>query len=176
MNKFDKYCGMHAWIPAPNLSNGFHGILFQYIKEYYQDRNSLLMIAENDNVNNIFEREFRNISINNNSYSGSKGEQFIDLNIKLNWESKFDFVLSQALLEHVCRPCIALENMVDATKIGGKIIIHTQNAQMGYHAVPIDCLRFFKDWFVDMQKYLPIKLIAWNEFGPHLFCMYERIN
>lgn len=175
MNKFDKYCGMHAWIPAPNLSHGFHGIIFQYIKEHYVKGQSLLMIAENANVNYLFEKEFQGILISNNCYQGEKGEVFIDLNLIQNWTDKYDFVLSQALFEHVSRPCVALENMSNVTKVGGKIIIHTQNPEMDYHAVPIDCLRFFKDWFVNMQTYLPIRLIEWNEFGPHLFCMYERI-
>lgn len=65
--------------------------------------------------------------------------------------------------------------MADATKQNGHIILHTQNPQMGYHAFPVDCLRFWKDWFIEIQKYLPIKLEEWNEFGPHLFCMYERL-
>lgn len=172
---FNKYCNMGAYIPAPNLSNGFHGILFQYIKKHYVDGNSILLVAENSFVNHIFEKYFSGIKIDNNEYGGKIGEQFIDLNIKQNWKPKYDFVFSQALLEHVCRPCIALENMADATKPNGHIILHTQNPQMGYHAFPVDCLRFWKDWFIEIQKYLPIKLEEWNEFGPHLFCMYERL-
>jgi hypothetical protein len=103
---------MDSYISAPNLSNGFHGILFEYINKYYKSRDS---------------------------------------------------------------PDIALENMVNVTTIGGHIIIHTQNPQMAYHKCPVDCLRFFKDWFIEMQKYLPIKLVEWNEFGPHMFCVYERV-
>lgn len=176
MSEFDKFCNMENWVVAPNLSHGFHGVLLEYIHKYYKKNSSMLMLAENKDVNYIFEREFSGIKIKNNCYSGAKGEEFIDLNRKQDWTPKYDFVFSQALLEHVSRPCVVLENMVDSCLRGGMIIIHTQNIQMGYHAVPIDCLRFFQDWFVDMQKYLPIKMVEWNEFGPHLFCVYKKEN
>lgn len=175
MPEFDKFCNNNHWIVAPNLSRGFHGVLFEYIRKYYQENDSMLMLAENKNVNYLFEKEFKGIRIKNNCYSGFRGEVFTDLNLKQNWTPKYNFVFSQALLEHICRPCVALENMVDACISGGTIIIHTQDIRMPYHAVPVDCLRFFKDWFIEMQKYLPIKLVEWNEFGSHLFCVYKKV-
>lgn len=172
---FEQFCNMDSYISAPNLSNGFHGILFEYINKYYKSRDSILLIAENNNINYIFKNRFPGIIIYNNEYEGNIGQKFTDLNVSGALSGSFNFVFSQALLEHICRPDIALENMVNVTTIGGHIIIHTQNPQMAYHKCPVDCLRFFKDWFIEMQKYLPIKLVEWNEFGPHMFCVYERV-
>jgi hypothetical protein len=167
---------MQEYIPAPNLSGGFHGILLAYLRKYYKPQDRLLLVAENSNTNYIFEQRLSQILVHNNEYKGNKGEEFTDFNIDFNFEPAYNLILSQALLEHVSRPCIALKNMIDLTHVNGHIFLHTQNPQMGYHAFPIDCVRFFKDWFVDMQKYLPIELEEFDEFGPHLFAAYRRIK
>lgn len=176
MGNFDKFLNMENYIPAPNLSNGFHGVLLAYLRKYYKPQDKLFLVAENSNCNYVFEQRLPGVIVHNNEYKGKVGEDYTDLNIDWKFEPVYDLVLSQALLEHVCQPNVALKNMVDLTHVGGHIFLHTQNPMMGYHAFPYDCVRFFKDWFVEMQKYLPIELEEFDEFGPHLFAAYRRLR
>lgn len=164
------------YIPAPNLSSGFHGLLFEYMK-YYGIGKTCILTAEPLEVIPIFEERFPGVEFSVLSYFGEKGEKFKqDLNILFNYVKTFDTVFSQATLEHVCRPSIMIENLVNMCNISGHIIIHSVNPGFALHRFPIDCVRFFKDFYFDLQKYLPIKIVAFAEQGTHQFVAYERID
>jgi len=134
--------------PAPNLSKGFHRVLFGMI-EKWAPRKDLLLIAENPEV----------IPSVQSHLSGL-------------WD--IACVMSQALLEHVCRPSIAIENMLRMTEPGGVVILHTVNPECGYHAFPIDCVRFFPDFWADLAKYLPFELLWFKEHHQNHFAAMRR--
>jgi len=161
------------------LGAGFHGILIDYIEKYKpKNAEKVAIIAESDEVAQELKKAFpwATTIINIVDYKDKKtGDDFdVDLNIKHNFKSEYDVVLSQALLEHVSNPFMAVENFTDLLKKGGVLILHTHNYKMPYHACPIDCVRYFKDWFVDLQKYLPIKMVDFLEADVHMFCAYRK--
>ena len=112
------------------------------------------------------------------SYKDSKsGKDFEpDLNVRQNFSPVYDVVLSQALLEHVSNPFMVIQNFIDLTKAGGIIVIHTVNPKFPYHAFPIDCLRFYRDWFFDLENYLPLKVVDFLEADQHLFCVFKKLE
>lgn len=175
MNNFANFYGYKHYIPANNLSKGFHGVLFEYIRKYYKDNDRLLLIAENKNVIPVFNTHFPSLEVDCQGYKGEKGEEFHDLNIHRAYMPQYDLILSQALLEHICMPCVAIRNMADLLHTGGYVFLHTHNSKMGYHAFPVDCIRFYKDFFVELQKYMPIKLVEFDEWAEHMFVAYQKL-
>lgn len=161
------------------LGAGFHGVLIDYIEQYKpKNAKKVAIIAESDEVADELKKAFPWATevVNIVDYKDKKtGSDFdIDLNIKHNFKAKYDVVLSQALLEHVSNPFMAVENFADLLKKDGVLVLHTHNYKMPYHECPIDCVRYFKDWFVDLQKYLPIKLVDFLEADVHMFCAYRK--
>lgn len=177
MFNFKNYYGMDHFIKSPNLSGGFHGLSFQYIKKYFKENNSMLLIAENSQVNDTFKAHFPSIQVVNLGYEGSVGQKYhIDLNKEQIFVNSYDMVFSQALLEHVCNPVQCVKNMANLCKTDGYIFIHTVNSQMPLHRYPIDCLRFYEDWFKDICNYLPIELVEYDEWGAHCFAAYKKLE
>jgi len=162
------------------LGGGFHGVLLDYIEQFKpKNAKKIALVAESVEAAQDLSKAFPWAEISNIvDYSDKKsGSDYdVDLNIKQNFNEKYDVVLSQALLEHVCNPFMAIENFMDLLNTNGIIVLHTHNPKMVYHPYPIDCLRFHKDWFVDIQKYLPIELLDFLEADVHLFCVFRKIG
>lgn len=181
MYNFKHLYGPEHFIPAPNSSNKFWSILFGYMEKYKKERSSLLLIAEPGRVKRIFRERFSPIIVDSTGYSGKKGRNYkVNLNVPDSLTDvcvrDYDFVFSQALLEHVCRPSVAIENMVDALKPEGYLILHTHNTEMPYHAFPIDCCRFYKDFFFDLCKYIDIEVVEYDEWGRNIFVCYRKLR
>jgi hypothetical protein len=110
-------------------------------------------------------------------YEGLKGEAYsVDLNVLQDFDKQYACVMSQALLEHVCRPSVAIENMLRMTVPGGIVVLHTVNPGCGYHAFPIDCVRFFPDFWKDLSRYLPFELVWFRERHPNHFVAMRRTS
>lgn len=75
---------------------------------------------------------------------------------------KWDLVVCQSLLEHVIDPVGILDNLVLLTKPGGYVSIQTVNVFMDYHPYPIDCLRFYSDFFIAYAAKRGLSVEAWE--------------
>lgn len=69
-----------------------------------------------------------------------------------------DLIISQAMFEHLIDPYKHLKDLVKILKNKGYLIIHTQLPGYPYHRYPIDCLRFYPDWFESCGKKLGLKV------------------
>jgi len=151
-------------------------MLFEYMK-YYGVGDSLLLVGEPKDCIPVFKEHFNNlIDIDIFGTSGEKGEYYeYDLNKLMSVKKKYSMVFCQAVLEHVCRPSIFVENLVNFTKDRGFITCMSVGPKFGYHAFPIDCVRFFRDFYVDLQRYLPIDLIEYEEDSIDCqFVLYQK--
>jgi len=156
-------------IKANNLSGYFHEILFEFIK-YYGPGKNILLVLEPLICKKVFKEYFgyMDIDIDNISYEGERGEEYkFDLNVIVKHEKKiskqYDIVFCQAVLEHICRPSILIENLVDFTNDGKYIILMSVNPRKKYHGYPLDCVRFFADFYKDLTNYLSIELMEFEE-------------
>ena len=59
----------------------------------------------------------------------------------------FDLIISQAILEHLIDPYNHVKDLYAVLKPGGNMILHTVIPGFPYHRHPVDCMRFFPDWF-----------------------------
>jgi hypothetical protein len=176
MGNFKCFYGPEHFTPAPNSSGKFWNVLMGYMGQYSKTGDSLLLVAEPKECCPLFYRY--NLSfIDNLGYSGEKGCEYkVDLNVIAQIIYQYNIVFSQALLEHVCRPSVAIENMVNLTLPGGYIMIHSHNPEMPYHGFPHDCCRFFKDFFIDLCKYLPVEMVEYDEWGRNIYTCYRKLK
>lgn len=62
---------------------------------------------------------------------------------KENFE--FNWIICQAVLEHVKDPVAAVRNLVEVLTWDGFLYIHSHGPEFGEHRHPIDCYRFLRD-------------------------------
>jgi hypothetical protein len=163
----------------------FHGIMLSFVDEYIyklKPNGSLMLFCEPVEAIEIFENVFPGMGIVSTPCTKTDLGFKYDLNVPFRFPVVFDGVFSQATIEHVCRPSIAIENLVNMCTIGGHLVLHTHSQRYPYHKSPIDCVRFFKDFFVDLQNYLSVELVAHNEvcgknekYSQH-FVVYKRLR
>ena len=59
----------------------------------------------------------------------------------------FDLVISQAIIEHLVDPFGHVTALFELLGSGGTLIVQTVIPGFPYHRYPVDCVRFFPDWF-----------------------------
>ena len=72
-----------------------------------------------------------------------------------NW---VDFIICNAVLEHVIDPFGAMKNLTDILVPGGLMFIFTVGPGAPYHRYPIDCYRFYRDVFIEYAKEFNLKI------------------
>ena len=71
---------------------------------------------------------------------------------------EFDIIISQAMLEHLLNPYQHVVDLSSMLNPGGKLVIHTHIPGFEYHRYPIDCLRFYPDWFEEVAERLDLSV------------------
>jgi SAM-dependent methyltransferase len=66
----------------------------------------------------------------------------------------FDCIVSQAMLEHLINPYKHVCDLYGLLESGGHLILHTVIPGFAYHRYPVDCVRFFPDWFEEVADRL----------------------
>jgi hypothetical protein len=84
-----------------------------------------------------------------------------DMDFRWNFEAdppqqipEVDLIASQAIIEHLVDPVKHLKDCYGLLKPGGHMIFSTVIPGFQYHRYPIDCLRFFPDWFEEVARIL----------------------
>jgi hypothetical protein len=73
--------------------------------------------------------------------------------------NKFKLIISQATLEHLINPYKHFCDLVSLLDFDGYLIIHTVLPGFFYHRVPIDCFRFYPDWFEVLSQKLKLDIV-----------------
>ena len=71
---------------------------------------------------------------------------------------KFDLIISQAMLEHLLNPYKHVMDLSYMLNPGGRLILQTHIPGFQYHRYPIDCVRFYPDWFEETAKRLNLSV------------------
>jgi len=82
-----------------------------------------------------------------------------------NW---VDFIICNAVLEHVIDPFGAVKNLTDVLVPDGLIFIFTVGPGAPYHRYPIDCYRFYRDVFIEYAEAFNLKIE--DMIFPDSFC------
>jgi hypothetical protein len=68
-------------------------------------------------------------------------------------------IISQATLEHLINPFKHFCDLASLVDEDGYLIIHTVLPGFFYHRVPIDCFRFYPDWFEIVSEKLGLEIV-----------------
>ena len=79
-------------------------------------------------------------------------------------KERFTLIISQAMIEHLMDPYKHMKDLIKLLRPDGHLIIHTVIPGFPYHRYPIDCMRFFPDWFEGIKERLPVQ-ITWKFIG-----------
>lgn len=71
-----------------------------------------------------------------------------------------DIIASQAMLEHLVDPYRHMCDCYGLLKPGGILIVHTELPGFQYHRFPVDCCRFYPDWFEEVAMRLSANVVA----------------
>jgi SAM-dependent methyltransferase len=71
----------------------------------------------------------------------------------------YDLILSQAMLEHLIDPYKHMRDLAQLLSPGGHLVMLTVLPGFAYHRHPIDCVRFFPDWFEEVAQRLSLDVV-----------------
>jgi len=72
---------------------------------------------------------------------------------------RFALIISQATLEHLISPFKHVSDLAGLLDEKGCLIVHSVLPGFLYHRVPIDCFRFYPDWFEGVAVRLGLKIV-----------------
>jgi SAM-dependent methyltransferase len=172
--------GIGGWVPIPNASKGYHGILLKWF-EHYHPSGEALLISESRNVACFFHDLYPKLDwLTLDLYTEINGGQpdFIaDIceTLPTPLAGRFGTVFCQATLEHVYDPMTAMRNLASCLSKNGVLLLHTHTPPFMYHPCPRDYFRFNIDWFEDIEKYIPgLVLMEMVALDGHICCAYQR--
>jgi hypothetical protein len=73
--------------------------------------------------------------------------------------TKFKLIISQATLEHLIDPYKHICDLISLLDHNGYLVVHTVLPGYFYHRVPIDCFRFYPDWFEAISKKQKVEIV-----------------
>lgn len=164
-----------CWI-IPNSSGGYHGLLRDWFDMYKLQGEGLLIGERESEVKISFMKRYQGIKqIYTTDLTGGDINWDITTSFPSIYNMKFDFIICQAVLEHIVDPFGAIKNMKNILRKEGRLFIHTHGPSFIYHAFPIDCYRFFRDAFIAISKRLNLEIedIFCNE--NHCFVVYREV-
>ena len=165
---------------VPNSSNGYHMLLKDWWDYYCFQQEKWLLVTENNEVKKVFKDTYPNkIFFTVDLYDDFNNNTDYQLDIcnekhciKL---PEVDVVLCQATLEHIYAPFQAVKNMNNTLNNGGYLILHTHTPGYRYHQYPRDYMRFYPDWFEDLEYLIPeLNLLELASSNNHIFALYRK--
>jgi SAM-dependent methyltransferase len=92
--------------------------------------------------------------------------------LETNWP--YDWIICQAVMEHVSDPVSAVKNMAQVLRRNGRLFVHTHGPEFPHHPYPQDCYRFFRDALVAWADLAHLELIDLLWDPRHCFAAYRK--
>jgi SAM-dependent methyltransferase len=71
---------------------------------------------------------------------------------------QFQCIVSHAILEHLIEPYRHVRDLANLLQPGGHLVVFTVTPGFPYHRHPVDCFRFFPDWFETVAERLELEI------------------
>lgn len=138
-----------------NESGAIIGTFVRAISNLPLDDNSRILLAgENICAKNIYQK-ILNLDINQIAIAGLDETSDFDWNFEQappKTLGKFDLIVSYAILEHLLDPYRHACDLFGLLKPKAILAVYTVMPNFHYHRHPVDCMRFFPDWFYETAK------------------------
>ena len=160
-------------VETPNESKFYHGQIMHWVRHLAPV--TILLAGEERDVAPIIGNE---VGASLVETAGLHGADYLwDFNLippdRLA-QQRYDIVITQAIFEHILNPYGLLSFLSLLARPGGHVIIHTHLPGFPYHKHPIDCLRYFSDWFEAVAPHRNLEVVEIVADSAHLFINYMR--
>jgi SAM-dependent methyltransferase len=176
-------------IPIDNSSGGLLKRIALLAEEYSTpaEYQNYMLITEPDSGVDVFanwyQKSFeKTISVTTLDIAlktdWNAGEFEVDLaNPELNLDgvAKQNVIISQSLLEHVVDPVQVLRNLKKLLKPNGIISLQTCNPFITLHRYPVDCLRFYPDFFLGLESYVGLKCLHVENVHGSIYVVLKNV-
>lgn len=88
----------------------------------------------------------------------------------------FDYIICQAVIEHVKDPVRAVENLVDVLLPEGFLYLHSHGPAFKEHKHPIDCWRFLRDGVLVLGNHDSARIVDMLYTDAHWFLLLQNIQ
>ena len=105
-------------------------------------------------------------------------------NSDINWDityskrwlpySPYQFIICQAVLEHVKNPILAVQNMGHLLNRQGMLYIHSHGPDFKEHRHPIDCYRFMRDGVLALAELSGLETVDILYTSSHWFLLLRK--
>jgi len=131
---------------------GFHGLLKAWFDHKGLEGRGLLIGEQRPSraVQHLIEKYPEIQTVVTVDLEGSDFDWDITKPCEVNLQA--DWIICQAVLEHVVDPYGTVQNLLQVLKPNGSLFIHTHGPGFIEHRFPIDCIRFFRDFFCRSNK------------------------
>lgn len=140
-------------------SGKIHGAIVQFLREIPEPLARVFLPGENNAVKPVYARL---LEVSESDIV--TGGILSDMDVNWDFEHRppaigpFDCIVSQSMLEHLIDPYRHVRDCVGLLRPGGWLIIHTMMPGFIYHRYPVDCLRFYPDWFEEVAQRLGLEV------------------
>lgn len=104
-----------------------------------------------------------------------------DMDVQWNFEQdppsqaqRYDCIVSQSMLEHLIDPYKHVRDCASLLNPGGHMILHTMMPGFNYHRYPVDCMRFYPDWFEEVAKRLSLVVVDKYIHNARITYLYRK--
>ncbi len=157
----------------PNESKFYHGQIMHWVRHLAPS--TILLAGEEMDVAPIIGNE---VGASLVETAGLHGANYLwDFNLtppQALGPMRYDMVITQAIFEHILNPYMYLSFLALLTGPGGHVVIHTHTPGFPYHKFPIDCLRYYPDWFEAVGPHFNLEVVGIVSDSAHLFINYRR--
>lgn len=113
-------------------------------------------------IDNIFATSLENSDIN------------WDICYPMKTDIRFDWIVCQAVLEHVKDPVAAMKNLASVVADNGLIYLHSHGPKFKEHRHPIDCYRFMRDGVLALTETAGLELVDILYTQAHWFTLSRK--
>lgn len=152
---FGQSLDRHAIKGLAQESGKIYGGIVYFLQSFPQSPASLFLPGENNAVKSVY-ANLLNIPQERIITAGILEDMDVQWNFEQDPPSQqqYDCVVSQSMLEHLIDPYKHVRDCASLLKPGGYMILHTMMPGFNYHRYPVDCMRFYPDWFEEVAKRL----------------------
>lgn len=88
---------------------------------------------------------------------------------------QFGLIVSHAMIEHLFDPVQHVRDLISLLEPGGNLILHSVLPGFFYHRVPIDCYRFYPDFFESVSSRLGLSVVEKQISAFNITYKYRRM-
>ncbi|MEW5786236.1 MAG: methyltransferase domain-containing protein [Pseudomonadota bacterium] len=140
-------------------SGKIYGAIVKFLREIPTPVRSVLLPGENNRVKPVYARML-DLDESRILTAGILDDMDVQWNFEFPPEfgQRFDCIVSQSMLEHLIDPYSHVRDCAALLNPGGHLVIHTMMPGFNYHRYPVDCFRFYPDWFEEVAKRLGLQV------------------